>query len=74
MLWLIGPAKTKELIFAAEIIDADYAKMLGKYSCMKLFLFRLLGIVNHVHENPMELCEAIAEKILQNGNFIIFIL
>lgn len=27
--WLIGPAKAKELIFAAEIIDADYAKMLG---------------------------------------------
>jgi enoyl-CoA hydratase/carnithine racemase len=25
----VGPAKAKELIFAADIIDADYAKMLG---------------------------------------------
>ncbi len=39
LLWLIGPAKTKELIFAAEIIDADYAKMLGNQlliSCLFL--------------------------------------
>ena len=27
----------------------------------------ILGIVNHVHENPLELCKAIADKILQNG-------
>ena len=30
----------------------------------------ILGIVNHVHENPSELCEAIADKILQNGKFL----
>ena len=38
LTWLIGPAKAKELIFAAEIIDADYAKILGKlfYRKMKI--------------------------------------
>lgn len=30
LLWLIGPAKAKELIFAADILDAEYAKIIGK--------------------------------------------
>lgn len=68
LTWLIGPAKSKELIFAAEIIDADYARILGKIIYVKITLsWSFSGILNHVQENPSDLCGAIADKILQNG-------
>lgn len=66
---LIGPAKTKELIFTGDIIDGDLAKNIGiSDSKIQDTFSHHIGIVDHVVEDPYRLSTEIAQKIIRNGN------